>query len=314
MEIYNKFEEIEFNKDTVLTVGTFDGVHKGHQTIIHSLISIASKDKLRHMLITFHPHPQIVLKSKGKEPICLLTTMEERINLFRHFGIENLLIIPFDYKFSQTPPESFIQDFLIKKIGMKKILIGYDHVFGRNRGGGFELLERMGLEQDFIVERMHAEQNQETIISSTKIRDAVRKGLIEEANNMLGYDYLYSGIVVHGDRRGRTIGFPTANITSRDENKLMPGMGVYSVSVKIENKTLFGMANIGTRPTFYNNNKVILEVNIFDFDDDIYNSSIQVNFHNFIRTEKRFGSKEELISQLKNDEEKCRNLQKNFNK
>ncbi len=307
MNIYRDFSEIEFNKETVITTGTFDGIHLGHQVIINRLLEISRNENLRHLVITFEPHPQIVLQ-KNNQPIKLLTSISERIKLFESFGVKNLLIINFTKEFSELNPEVFVRDYLVKQIGLKKVLIGYDHLFGKNREGNEHLLSQMSKEFDFSLETISALENERVIVSSTKIRHALAEGHLTVANNYLGYKYFVDGKVVYGDRRGNTIGYPTANVQPADEYKLFPANGVYLVKATVDFKTEYGMANIGLRPTFTNNTEPVLEIFFFDFDKNIYDNAISVSFLKFVREEKKFFSLESFLGQLKQDEEFCRNL------
>lgn len=305
MKVYNSFDEIKYEKNTVLTVGTFDGVHKGHQIIIGRLLEIARKENLRPVLLTIHPHPQIVLRKKGTDALKMLTSIEERQTLFENYGIEHTLVIPFSYEFSLTSPEDFVKKFLVEKVGMSKILIGYDHLFGKDREGSKDLLENLSTEFDFEVERLEARKNKDSIISSTVIRQHLLNHRIKDAAALLGYNYHLRGKVVVGDRRGHTIGYPTANVRPNDPHKLMPANGVYLVHAKIKNHIYYGMANIGTRPTFTDDIMPTLEVNFFDFDDDIYGKYITVNFLEFLRKEVKFDSLESLLNQLEEDKKSC---------
>lgn len=306
MKVFYSFKELEFDKNTVLTVGTFDGVHRGHQAILSTLLDIARSTNSRDLVMTIHPHPQQVLQKEGREPVKLLTTLEERLFLFEKYGINNVLVIPFDYKFSQTEPEIFVREYLVKQSGVKTILIGYDHLFGRNRGGDKELLQRLGAEQDFNVIRVNPFEERNLIISSTKIRQAIKSKEFALASELLGYDYFASGEVIVGDKRGRLIGYPTANLSIDNEIKLLPPNGVYLVKVEFENQTHYGMSNIGIRPTF-EGNRLTFETNIFDFNDDIYGKTIKITFIEFIREEKKFSGVENLKSQLNDDANYCLN-------
>ncbi len=305
MKVYNSFDDIKFDKNTILTVGTFDGVHKGHQIIIGKLLEIARKENLRPVLLTIHPHPQIVLKKQGTEALKLLTSIEERLTLFENYGIEHTVVIPFSYEFSRTSPEDFVTNYLVEKIGMKKILIGYDHLFGKNREGSKDLLDKLSGKFDFTVERLEARKDHDSIISSTAIRHHLYNHQIKEASSLLGYNYHIRGKVVVGDRRGHTIGFPTANVRPNDPHKLMPANGVYLVETKINNEIYYGMANIGTRPTFTDDIMPTLEVHFFNFSDDIYGKYITVNFLEFLRKEVKFDSLQALLNQLEEDKKSC---------
>lgn len=303
MKVYRDFDEIDFDKNTVLTVGTFDGVHRGHSTILNRLKEISKENSLRTVVLTMEPHPRIVLQKGDKPPISLLTNINERINEFRRQGIENCVVMTFSYEFSQIPAEEFIREYLSKKVGMSKILIGYDHMFGKNRDGDEKLLERLGKELDFEVERIEALGDDEVIISSTKIRTALKENKIEKANEMLGYEYMIQGIVVKGDGRGKLLGFPTANLIPPNLYKLVPANGVYIVSSTIEDKLYYGLVNIGTRPTFHDQDASTIEVHFLDLDMNLYGKEIYINFHKFIRSEKKFNGPTELVNQIKNDKE-----------
>lgn len=312
MKIFRTIEEVENNSNTILTVGTFDGLHLGHQKLLEKLIYLAKKDGLRSMVITLDPHPQIVLKKSGKEPIKLLTTINERLLLFEKFGLDSVTILPFTEEFSKLQPEDFVRDYLYSKIGLKKLLIGYDHLFGKDRRGDAKLLDALSKELNFDVLTIEALQKEDVVVSSTKIRKALIEGKIELANSMLNYTYFVLGTVVKGDGRGRKIGYPTANIIPENSYKLLPCRGVYLVSSIIEDKKYWGMANIGYRPTFTNSNELILEVHFFNFNQDIYYKKIKVEFYSFIREEKKFDSLENFLYQLKLDKQNCEEKLKMF--
>lgn len=308
MIIYKDFDEIEHNPNTVIALGTFDGVHKGHQKIIHRLNDIAKSENLRPLIITMDPHPRIVLQNEHRPRIQLLTTIKERLDLFRKFGVENVLIIHFTYEFSQTPPDEFVQKYLIEKIGLRKFLMGREHFFGRNRQGSYELLLDLSKKFGFEIEKVEDYVEDDIVVSSTKIRHLLLEAGVATANKYLGYPYLVRGKVVHGNGRGGTIGYPTANIKPSDAYKLLPGDGVYLVSIEFDGKIMYGMANIGTRPTITTDTKSTLEVHIFDFSDDLYGMELTVHFHHFIREEKKFRNIDELAYQIEKDELICRDL------
>jgi riboflavin kinase/FMN adenylyltransferase len=303
MNVYKNFEEIDYNKNTILTVGTFDGVHLGHQFIIGEMNRKAQEKNYRVLIITIDPHPQIVLKKPEQNPVKLLSIIDERIKLFEKYGIENVLIIPFNYEFSRTSPEDFIRKYLDEKVGFSEILIGHDHMFGKDREGNIDLLNRLSKELNFEIQRIDALQCEEITISSTKIRKALEINDIESANKMLGYNYFATGEVIKGHGRGREIGYPTANI-SLSQHKQMPANGVYLVRSFIDDSWVYGMANLGTRPTFTNDIYPTLEVNYFDFDSDIYYQQVSIEFLKFIRLEQKFGSLDLFLEQLANDKKK----------
>lgn len=310
MKVYKSFDKIPYIKNTILTVGTFDGVHLGHQFIINKLLNEGLKNNLRTVVLTIDPHPRLVIQPKDGKEVKLLTDIFERITLFERFGVENLVIIPFSYEFSRTSPEDFVRNYL-NKIGFSKILIGHDHMFGRDRTGNFDLLKTLSNELDFEIERFEALTINNETISSTKIRDALSQGNIAKANSMLGYYYFVTGIVISGDKRGTTIGFPTANIEI-PANKQIPANGVYLVKSNINHHTYYGMANIGFRPTFTNSQKLSLEVHFFDFEGDLYGEKLTLEFIAYLREEKKFKEVNDLIEQLKNDQKRSLELIKNF--
>ncbi len=304
MNIYTP-ENITFDNNTILTVGTFDGVHKGHQAIIKRLLESAQELGGRAMIVTFEPHPQIVLQKPGREPIRLLSSIEERLQLFEEFGIENVFIIPFSLEFSQISSEDFVKDFLVKKIGLKKILIGYDHLFGKDRSGNEVLLRSLGNEYGFEVEKTDALSVGDETISSTKIRHALSEARLDDANDALGFPYFVEGIVIEGHRRGHTLGIPTANVKPQNPYKLLPANGVYLVSSDIDGKTYYGMANIGLRPTFTNDLIPTLEVHYLFMDMNLYERTLLVNFIKYIREERKFDSVDLFLSQVVEDRNIC---------
>jgi riboflavin kinase/FMN adenylyltransferase len=306
MIVYRDFKDIPHDNNTIITVGTFDGVHRGHHIVINKLLELAKSENLRPILVTMDPHPQIILQKKDKPAVKLLSNINERIRIFSQIGLPQILVITFSYEFSQTPADEFIREYLHKKVGIKKMLVGYDHMFGKNRSGDNDLLTNLSQELGFEFERMSPLANEDTIISSTKIRAALNDNKIELANEMLGYDYFVEGIVVAGDSRGKQIGYPTANIMPPDNHKLLPANGVYFVSSEVNGKTVYGMANVGTRPTFTNDIHTTLEVHFLDFNQDLYNLTLNISFHKFIRSEKKFSSVDELINQIQKDEESTR--------
>jgi riboflavin kinase/FMN adenylyltransferase len=312
MKVYRNFDEIDFEGGTVVTVGTFDGVHKGHQLIIKRLLEISGKENLTGVVLTIDPHPQLVLKKEGKSPIKILTVISERIKLFEKFGLEHLFIIPFSYEFSRTAPDVFVREYLHEKFNFKKILIGHDHLFGRNREGSSDLLDKMSTELGFGLELIEPFTDNGILVSSTIIRNALANRELDTANEMLGYEYFVDGEVEHGSGRGEQLGYPTANIKIPDPSKQLPANGIYLVSSVIDGKKYFGMANLGTRPTFSDDEIVLLEVNFLNFDYDIYGKPLSVSFLKFIREEKKFSSAEELVKQMDNDKEISEFLIKRF--
>jgi riboflavin kinase/FMN adenylyltransferase len=286
----------------VITTGAFDGVHKGHQQILSRMKEIASQVGGETIIITFHPHPRKITSSVPGE-IKQLTSLNERITLLDNAGIDHLVVIPFDYHFSNLSADAYIRDFLVAHFHPNTIIVGYDHRFGKGRLGNFEMLCAYGLELGFHVAQIHEQLVAAQIVSSTQIRNYLAEKNIVKANELLGYAYSFDGFVVRGNQIGRTIGFPTANLHVNDEEKLIPCNGVYGVRVKgacFGNKILDGMMNIGVRPTVDGHRKVI-EVNIFDFNEEIYEQTITVMVYDYIRGEVKFNGLDALKAQLKED-------------
>ncbi|HXH18816.1 MAG TPA: bifunctional riboflavin kinase/FAD synthetase [Chitinophagales bacterium] len=296
MRVFKGVDNLPEFRNAVLTIGTFDGVHTGHQEIIRRINRLAAEMNGENIILTFHPHPRMVLQPNGKE-LKLLNTLDEKISLLSKYGVDNLIIAPFTKEFSQITPQAYVEDFLWKKIHPRKVVVGYNHRFGRNRSGDITLLRTMGRRLGFDVEEIEAQTWEHISVSSTKIRNALAAGDLDTANSLLGHYYSVTGKVVRGDQRGKKIGYPTANIAIRDPLKLIPVNGVYAVRVLIDETTYGGMLNIGIRPTFNGKNRT-LEVHIFDFGHDIYGNEITVEFVSSIRKEMKFNSADELAKQL----------------
>jgi len=282
-----------------VTLGTYDGVHIGHKTILTQLINKAKETGKDSMLITFDPHPRQAL---GLGEISLLSTLEEKINLLSETGLDYLLILPFTKEFSTQGATEFITNVLIDQLNISEIMLGYDHKFGHNREGDVHLLADVLTKTGRFVTEIPAQDVDEIIVSSTKIRTALIKGEIQTANRLLGYNYQVSGKVVLGNQLGRTIGFPTANIELTNTSKLIPGDGVYAVKLTVEGITHHGMMNIGIRPTVSNSQNRVIEVHLFDFNSDIYGKSVTITVCNHLRREQVFSGIEALTEQLKKDE------------
>ena len=297
MNIYSSIHDFSTSKKTVFTLGTFDGVHVGHIKIIERLLNASSDDE-QSLVLTFFPHPRMVLQEESD--IKLLNTIEERTKLLEKAGLQNLIIHPFDQAFSRLSAEEFVKNILVDIFNIKKIIIGHDHRFGRNRTANIDDLIRYGNEFGFEVEQISAQEIDEVSISSTKIRNALNEGKIALANEYLGYNYLFSGTVIHGKKLGRTIGFPTANLKIEESYKLIPAIGVYAVKCTVGTKTVNGMLNIGTNPTVDGQNTSI-EVHLFDFQEDLYDKKITVELIKWIRDEQKFASVDELKQQLHKD-------------
>lgn len=301
MQIINNVANVIKDKNTILTLGTFDGIHLGHQEIIKKMINISSEKGLRNFVVTFHPHPRRVVSPKQK--IKLLSLPEEQEKILKKLGVENLLVINFTKEFSQLSPQQFIEKYLVEILGVNQIVIGYDHHFGKGRGGNVSLLEDAGRKFDFDVIEIPPFLIDGESVSSTKIRNALEAGAIEFANKMLGRYYSFSGKVVAGDKRGRELGYPTANIKMGSEDKLLPALGIYAVKVKLGENNYAGLLSIGKRPTFYEQGEIIPEVYIYDFDQEIYGSKVEIGIIARLRGEEKFNSAEELISQMDKDKE-----------
>ena len=282
----------------MVTIGTFDGVHLGHQKIITQITAAARDKDCDSLVLTFFPHPRMVLQ-EGTE-MKQLNTIEEKTMLLEQLGVDHLVIHPFDKAFSRMTAEEFVKVVLVDTFRLKKIIIGYDHRFGRNRTADINDLITFGETYGFEVAQISAEELNDVSISSTKIRTALNEGNIELANNYLGYPYAVTGEVVKGQQLGRTIGYPTANISVREDYKLIPQNGVYVVKSTIQGKTVFGMMNIGNRPTV-NGNSQTIEVHFLDFDQDLYNQTISVSLLKRLRSEQKFPSLDALKAQLLQD-------------
>ena len=306
MNVYRHINEFSSEKNVVLTTGTFDGVHLGHKKIIDQVVQIAQKINGESVLLTFFPHPRMVLYPESND-LKLLNTIDERLELLRQTGIDHLIIHPFSMEFSRITSLDFVRDILVKKLNTKKLVIGYDHHFGKNREGSFEHLKEYGPLYGFEVEEIPAQEIQQINISSTKIRKSLLIGEIQAANQFLGYHYFINGTVVEGSKVGRQIGFPTANIEVDEDYKLIPANGVYAVKIKIEDNNYSGMLNIGTRPTIKEGD-VTIEVNIFNFNQEIYNKPIRIEFFEKIRNEVKFSELTELQQQLNHDKQKVLQL------
>jgi riboflavin kinase / FMN adenylyltransferase len=302
MKVYRNLDTLPPFISAVVTIGTFDGVHLGHQQIIKQLLNESEVTGGESVLITFNPHPRKIVQP-GKS-LMQLTSMDERIGLLKQFGINNLVIVPFTKLFSEQTALQYIEEFLVKRFHPSTIIIGYDHKFGNKREGDFRLLEQYATQFNYTVKEIDEELINDAIISSTKIREALLNGDIQFANSFLGYDYFFKGMVIEGNKLGRTIGYPTANLQMEDPDKLVPGNGVYAVTAQLEGETriLKGMMNIGTRPTVDGSTRMI-EVNLFDFDEEIYGRHIKVSLKYYLRSEVKFSGIDALKEQLHKDKE-----------
>jgi riboflavin kinase/FMN adenylyltransferase len=309
MQVFNSIKDLTKNKNTILTLGTFDGIHPGHLKIIDKLVSCSKEKGCRNVVITFHPHPRTVLSRSNS--VKMLSTQEEKIKLLEKHGVENLLTINFTKEFALLTAEEFIYDYLINGIGLGEIVLGHDHHFGKGRSGNVELLKKIGAKENFVVTTADPFLIDGEIVSSTKIRNAISEGDIAKSNKLLARNYSFSGVVVSGDKRGRELGFPTANIKLSSQEKLLPANGIYAVRVFVENEKHIGLLSIGNRPTFYNEGELVTEVYIYDFNREIYGEEVTVELVERLRGEEKFNSAKELINQMNKDKE---NGLKIFNK
>lgn len=310
MKTFYAINDFKSTKKSIVTIGTFDGVHMGHKKIIQLLNEQKSQD-CESLILTFFPHPRMILQTEDE--IKLLNTIAEKSALLDKQNVDNLVIHPFDKEFSNLTAEEFVAEILVKKFNVKKIIIGHDHRFGKNRSANFDDLKKFGLKYQFEVQQITPQTIDDIAISSTKIRNALYEGNIQIANNYLGYHYFINGQVAHGKQLGRTIGFPTANIEIDKTYKLIPANGVYMVYAIINNRKIYGMMNIGNRPTVDGNNRTN-EVHFLDFNQDLYDQNLTVYFLNKIRDEIKFESLDALKNQIEIDKQTTQNFIKNESK
>ncbi|MEP7264992.1 MAG: bifunctional riboflavin kinase/FAD synthetase [Bacteroidota bacterium] len=297
MKIFNSLDGFNSSKP-VLTIGTFDGVHIGHQKILFRLKEIADEINGEVTLLTFHPHPRLVLYPSQND-LQLLTTQNEKAALLKKYGVNNLVFMPFTHEFSRLSYEEFVKQVIVEGINAHVVVIGYDHHFGHNREGGLKQLQLLSKIYSFRVEEIPEQDIDYAAVSSTRVRKALLAGDVASANQLLGHAYSITGKVIHGNHIGRELGFPTANLLV-EEHKLIPSNGIYAVKVFVDEEEFNGMLSIGTRPTFDNGNRSV-EVNILDFNRDIYDKEITIELLHYLREEVRFNGKEELIEQMKKD-------------
>ncbi|MGN6402605.1 MAG: bifunctional riboflavin kinase/FAD synthetase [Flavisolibacter sp.] len=300
MQVYRTTENLPLFTNAVITIGTFDGVHEGHKKIIAALIAEAKKINGESIIITFDPHPRKVVKPD--EHLQLINTLGEKIELLGQTGIDHLVVVPFTYEFADQTAEQYIEDFLINKFHPHTVIIGYDHHFGKGRKGNYKLLEEKCDAFHYKLLEIPKLIVDEIGVSSTKIRNALLQSDVETANKLLGYDFFFEGVVIEGDKLGRQLGYPTANLNYTDEEKIHLGHGVYAVYVEINGARKKGMLSIGNRPTLLHSDEKI-EVNIFDWDEEIYGRTIRVIVKKFLRPQEKYNSLEELIQQLHRDKE-----------
>lgn len=312
MKVYTELSGFLKQQNTVITVGSFDGLHKGHYKIIDKLIDVSKKENGTSVLLTFNPHPREVVSKTFDFKI--LTTLDEKINLLEKTGLDHLVIQKFTGEFSQMTSDEFIKKILVDGIGASHIVVGHDHKFGKDRLGDEDKLRELGKMYSFDVTAVPAETLNGEIISSTKIRNSLSTGDVDTAAQLLGRNYSFTGIVVKGAQRGRQLGFPTANIQPDENKKAVPQKGVYAVHCKCAGENLYGVMNIGLRPTFENKNEIVIEVHLLDFSRDIYGERLTVEFMKHLRDERKFASKEDLIHQIEEDKLTAKKIFADFEK
>lgn len=310
MQVHRNIDALPLIPNAVVTIGTFDGVHAGHKQIIGQLREEAKHVGGQSVLITFHPHPRKVLAGDGK-PIQLINILDEKIELLDGQGLDHLVIVPFTKEFSNLSADEYVHDFLIDKFHPHTVIIGYDHRFGHDRKGDYLLLEKYAAHSDFKLKEIPAYVIDSLTVSSTRIREAIRSGNIHTAHELLGYDFFFEGKVIEGNKLGRTLGYPTANLALDENEKLIPGDGIYAVEAELKDspKRLQGMMSIGIRPTI-GDNKRMIEVNLFDFDEDIYGQTLRVYVKAYMRPELKFEGLDALKEQLHKDKEAALKLLK----
>ncbi len=304
MQVHYGIDKLPSFKHPIVTIGTFDGVHAGHRTIIQRIISLAKEKGGEAILITFEPHPRFLLQPK--HDLKLLNTMAEKKELLHSLGLQHLVIAPFTLAFAQQSPKAYVEEFLLRYFAPEVLVIGYDHHFGKERAGNFEFLNKYAQAGTFELEEISKQLVDASHVSSTAIRKALASGEVATANTLLQSSFSLEGKVIRGAQNGRKIGFPTANISLESSHKLIPAHGVYAVKAHVQDQAYKGIMNIGHRPTIDNNLALSLEVHILDFDQDIYDKNIKIEFLKHLRREEKFNSLDELKDQIKKDEEKAR--------
>ena len=306
MRIYHSIEDFPSDVNTIVTIGTFDGVHKGHQIIINRINEIAKKQALESVVLTFDPHPRHVIYPDDQE-LRLIHTLEEKIEALSKTGVQNLVLHKFTKEFSRTESVNFIRDFLVTKLNMKYMVVGFDHHFGKNRQGTFDNLIELSDAYGFKIEKIKPQNIGEVTISSTKIRNAILEGDCKKANAYLSANFSITGKVVQGNKIGSSIGYPTANIEIENQWKILPKNGVYAVKIALKNQEYFGMLNLGNRPSI-SDDSFAIEIHLFDFNATIYNEELKIEFIQRIRDEQQFSDLEKLKSQLKIDAINCKQI------
>ncbi len=312
MQIYRGIPSPQHAKNTIVTLGTFDGVHLGHRSIISRVKEKAAELDGFATIVTFEPHPQLVLLKKDRPKIQLLTTVDEKLAIFEKLGVDIVVVLQFDKDLASIPAAEFVEKVFYQGLGARYVVMGYDHNFGNNREGNTRLLEKLGAEFGFEVESVGPVTASELVISSTKIRHYLNSGEVANAAHLLHRNYRICGTVVQGDGRGRSLGFPTANIQPVSKHKVIPADGIYAVLVHLDTARYKGLLNIGDRPTFSNTSARTIEAHLFDFEGDLYTQSICVEFVGRIREEMQFASSDELTAQIKEDLKKSAIFFENF--
>jgi riboflavin kinase/FMN adenylyltransferase len=300
MIVYRSLNEVQYDKNSVLSIGMFDGVHRAHQSIIRQVVEKAKRINGRSVVVTFDPHPREVV-SRGMKSVDILCTLDEKLQLIEKYGVDAVFIIPFTFEFSRLTFQEFYSQYIINGVGVAEVVEGFNHQFGRDREGGMNQVVELGKQHNFSVEAVAMMNVEGIVISSSAIREAVLNGKIAIANSMLGYEYGFSGVVVRGFGRGKQLGYPTANIKLHDPKKLVPQVGIYAVRIEVEGAWYGGMMSIGHNPTFGDAQERTIEVNIFDFDKDIYDESVTVRCIERTRSEKKFNSVDDLVAEMGND-------------
>jgi riboflavin kinase/FMN adenylyltransferase len=311
MNVFESIKDLTKNKNTILTLGTFDGIHPGHLKIIDKLLDHSKEKGLRNVVMTFYPHPRTIISNNFD--VKLLTTPDERRYLLEKLGVENLLLINFTKEFASLTAEEFIYNYLVNEIGLSEIVIGHDHHFGKDRSGNVELLKEIGKKENFIVTTVNSFYVNDEVVSSTKIRNVLNSGDLKKANSLLGRNYSFTGAVIGGDKRGRELGYPTANINLSSQEKLLPAIGIYAVKVFLGSENHIGLLSIGRRPTFYDQGAVVTEVYIFNFNREIYGEKVTVELIERLRGEEKFNSAQDLINQMNKDKENGLRIFKKLN-
>ena len=303
MKTIHGIENFPADEASIVTIGTFDGVHLGHQQILKQLIDTSRKSKLKSVLLTFFPHPRMVLQPDIS--MRLIQTIQEREKALQKTGLDYLVIHPFSTEFSRLSADDYVKQILVEQLNVRKVVVGYDHRFGRNRTASLEDMYHYADIHEFEVIEINAEKIESTAVSSTKIRKAIDEGNIELANTYLGHSFTIEGMVIDGDKRGRELSYPTANIDLQNPHKIVPKQGVYLVKSNLEDRIIYGMMNIGKKPTF-NAAMPSIEVHFFDWNGNLYGQAVQVELLKWVREERKFNNVEELQTQIQADEQYCR--------